>query len=388
MKIIVAPNAFKGSLSASDAAFTIAKAAREVYPDAEVVQMPLADGGSGTLDALVESTLGDFIEADCTDALGETLIAPWGMLGADLERPRTGIIELATTCGLKNIPWKKRNPLVTSTFGAGEQVQAALDEMCLDIIFGLGDTGTHDCGAGIAQALGVKLLDKHGNDIPRGGAALLTLHAIDTTKNLLTPRGGKVIAACDVTNLLTGKNSTAKLFAPQKGADADAVKILEDAGAHFLRIVKKELGKDVGALPGCGAAGGVGAGLAAFFNAELRSGADLVMEYTSFNAKALDADVIITGEGKIDSQTSAGKTVAGVCAHAKTLRVPVVAFAGMVDESNDALKKNIGLDAMFCSTPDSATEDDAMRNAREFLYAAVKEKLAAFVSQHIHATHP
>lgn len=375
MKIVIAPNAFKGSLSASDAAFVMAKAAKEVFPDATVVRLPLADGGAGTLDALIEATLGDFIEGDCTDAVGADIVAPYGMLGADLERPRTAVIELAVCCGLKTIPWNKRNPLVTTTYGAGELIQWGLDEMCMDVVVGLGDTGTHDCGAGLAQALGVKMLDKSGAEIGRGGAELLKLHTIDLNKNKLTARGGKVIAAWDVSNPLTGKQNTARLFAPQKGADADAVKILEEASAHFAKVVKRELGKDIATIVGGGAAGGTGAGLAAIFNAELRSGADLVLEFVKFNEKSLDADLILTGEGSIDQQTASGKTIAGVCAHAKTLRVPVIAFAGKVDETNKTLRDSIGLQAMHCITPEWATEDDAMRNARVYLFDKVIDVL-------------
>lgn len=367
MKIVVSPNAFKGSLTAADAAFVIAKAAREVFPDATVLQLPLADGGAGTLDALVEATLGDFVEGDCTDAVGEAIVAPFGILGPDFERMRTGVVELAMCCGLKNIPWRKRDPLVTTTYGAGELIRAALDEMCLSFIVGLGDTGTHDCGAGLAQALGVKLLDKSGADIGRGGAALLKLHTIDNSANVILKRQGTMIAACDVTNPLTGKNSTARIFATQKGATPDGVKLLEEASLHFAHIVKRELGKDIATVPSGGAAGGTGAGLAALFNAELKSGADLVREFTKFDEKALDADLIITGEGRIDPQTIGGKTVAGVCAHAKILKVPVIAFAGMVDEADHTLRKKIGLDAMHCITPDAATEEEAMRNARAYL---------------------
>lgn len=379
MKLVVAPNAFKGSLSANDAAFVIAGAARELFPDATVVQMPLGDGGSGTLDALVEATLGDFVEADCTDATGETIVAPWGILGADFERPRTGVVELAVCCGLKQIPLKKRNPLVTTTYGAGELIRAGLAERCRDFIIGLGDTGTHDCGAGIAQALGVRLLDKHGNDLGRGGAELLKLHAVDMTNNALLISGGAVRVACDVLNPLTGRNGTARVFAPQKGADPDAVKLLEDAGAHFATIVKRELGKDVGSIPHGGAAGGTGAGLVAFFNADLRSGAEMVLEFVRFDEKCIDADLIITGEGTIDKQTTGGKTVAAVSTHAKKLRVPVVAFAGMVDESNDSLRTTIGLDAMWCITPDTATEDEALRHARTYLHDRVCETLNRFM---------
>ncbi|HZV12090.1 MAG TPA: glycerate kinase, partial [Candidatus Kapabacteria bacterium] len=245
MKIIVAPNAFKGSLTAADAAHIIARSAQEVFPDAEIIQLPLADGGAGTLDALIETTLGDFLEDDCTNAVGETIVAPYGMLGQNGFEARTGVVEVAACCGLKDIPLRKRNPLVTTSYGVGELLMHAQQEGCINFIVCLGDTGTHDCGAGIAQAIGIKLLDKKGAEIGRGGAELLKLHAIDMSGISRPLAAAKVIAACDVANPLTGKNNTAKLYTPQKGADAKAVKILEEASEHFADIVKKELGKNI-----------------------------------------------------------------------------------------------------------------------------------------------
>jgi len=373
MKILVAPNAFKGSLTAADAAHIISRAVLDVIPDAQILQIPLADGGSGTLDTLIETTLGDFVEEECTNATGERIVAPFGILGQSGFEARTGVIEIAQCCGLKDIPLRKRNPLVATTYGAGELMIHAQQEGCLYFIIGLGDTGTHDCGAGIAQAVGIRLFDNNGKSIGRGGAELLKLASIDLSVMNRAIAAIKVIAACDVTNPLLGKNNSARVYAPQKGADSDALKILEDASGNFARVVKKELGKDIGKTEGSGAAGGAGAGLAAFFDAELRPGAELVLECVHFDEKCLDADLVITGEGAIDAQTTNGKTISVVCKHAQKLRVPVIAFAGITDESDHRLRKEIGLAKMYCITPDTATEDEAMRHARNFLEERVKQ---------------
>ncbi len=381
MKILVAPNAFKGSLSAGDAAHAMARELRSIYPGAVVIEMPLADGGSGTLDTLVETTLGEFIEGECANALGERIIAPFGVLGSGKQgndfAARTGVVELAKVCGLQDIPIRKRNPLVTSTFGAGELLLHAAGEGCMKFIIGLGDTGTHDCGAGIAQAAGIHLLDSEGKEIGAGGAELQRLESIDSHGKSRILAASAVVAACDVSNPLTGKHNTAREYAPQKGANDDAVKILEEASTNFARVVKKDLGKDVSRLLYGGAAGGVGAGLTAFFDAELRSGAEIVLEYAHFDEACLDADFVVTGEGTIDAQTASGKTITAVCAHAKKMNVPVFAFAGMVDEHNEGLRTRIGLEKMYCITPDTATEEEAMKSARVFLSSRIRQVFAS-----------
>ncbi len=371
MKFLIAPNAFKGSLSASDAAFVMARGVREVMKKAQVVTLPAADGGAGTLDALVESTLGDFLECDCTNAIGEEIIAPYGVLGFDPKRNKTGVVELARTCGLKDIPLRKRNPLVTTSYGAGEQIRAALDEHCVDVIIGLGDTGIHDCGIGIAQALGAKLLDKHGKPVGRGGQALKALHSIELPASPF-PADGTLIAACDVHHPLTGRGNAVRAFTPQKGADPSVAALLLDLSEHFCSVVKRDLGKDVARIEHGGSAGGAAAMLHAFYGAQLRPGAELVLEYTRFDELCRTADVVLTGEGTIDKHTAEGKTIAAIARHAKELDVPVIAFGGQVDEDDTALRDKIGLAAMHCITPDDATEETAMRNAREYLLEAVK----------------
>ena len=286
------------------------------------------------------------------------------------------MVELARCCGLKDIPLRKRNPLTTSTYGAGELMLHASREGCLNFIIGLGDTGTHDCGAGIAQALGILLRDANGREIGRGGAELRRLASIDMGSRARAFAAARVVAACDVTNPLTGRHNTAREFAPQKGAPPDAVKILEEASAHFAEVVKKELGRDVAKIEHGGAAGGVGAGLAAFVDAELRSGAELVLEYSRFDEHCLGADVVITGEGAIDPQTARGKTILAVCAHARKLGVRVVAFAGMVNENDEALRTRIGLEKMYCITPDTATEEESIARARVFLEQRVRKEFS------------
>jgi len=259
VKIVIAPDSFKGSLTALEAANAIEDGFRRVFPEAEIVKVPMADGGEGTVQSLVDATGGRIVKRIVTGPLGDKVEAQFGILGDG----KTAVIEMASASGLPLIPPHKRNPMVTTTYGTGELIKAALDMDCRKFIIGIGGSATNDGGGGMAQALGVKLLDKDGNDIPFGGKGLLKLNRIDIST--LDPRiaESEIVVACDVDNPLTGPRGAARVYSPQKGATPEMVEILEKALERFAEVVKRDLGKDVKNIPGAGAAGGLGAGLMA-----------------------------------------------------------------------------------------------------------------------------
>ena len=324
MKVVVAPNAFKGTLTASQAASAIARGVREVFPDAEIVQVPIADGGDGTVEALVDANHGEYRLATVEGPLGDSLEARYGLI----EAGRTAVVELATASGLALIPPERRDPRRASTYGFGLLLEAARVAGVSRIIAGIGGSATNDGGAGMAQALGVRLLDASRGELSRGGAALARLAHIDPSG--LDPGWDsvKVRVACDVTNPLTGPLGASAVYGPQKGADAAAVRELDAALGRFAEVIERDLGRRVDQVPGAGAAGGTGAGLVAFLGAELVPGAPLVVEAAGLDAKLAGADVVITGEGRVDEQTAYGKAPGEVARRAQKARVPVLLMAG------------------------------------------------------------
>lgn len=328
MKVVVAPNSFKECLASPEVAAAIARGILASAPGARVVQVPLADGGEGTVRALVAATGGSLRKAQVKGPLGEPVQAEFGILGDG----RTAVVEMAAASGLSLVPREKRNPLCTFTYGTGELILAGLDAGCSRMIIGIGGSATVDGGAGMAQALGVQLLDAEGRSIGRGGGALAKLAHIDTAAVDFRIESASFTAACDVDNPLTGPQGAARVYGPQKGATAAMVKKLDANLAHFAAIIKQDLGLDVAELPGAGAAGGLGAGLVAFLNAKLVSGVELVMELVGLADQVMDADLVITGEGRLDSQTGFGKVPAGVARLAKKYGTPVLAVAGSLGE--------------------------------------------------------
>jgi len=324
VKVVVAPNAFKGTLTASQAASAIARGVREVFPDAEIVQVPVADGGDGTVEALVDANHGEYRFATVEGPLGDSLEARYGLI----EAGRTAVVELATASGLALIPPERRDPRRASTYGFGLLLEAARVAGVSRIIAGIGGSATNDGGAGMAQALGVRLLDASRGELSRGGAALARLAHIDPSG--LDPGWDsvKVRVACDVTNPLTGPVGASAVYGPQKGADAAAVRELDAALGRFAEVIERDLGRRVDQVPGAGAAGGTGAGLVAFLGAELVPGAPLVVEAAGLDAKLAGADVVITGEGRVDEQTAYGKAPGEVARRAQKARVPVLLMAG------------------------------------------------------------
>lgn len=362
MKIVIAPDSFKESLTAEEVSAAIARGLRTVFSDAEIVEVPLADGGEGTVQALVAATGGRIIEKKVTGPLGNSVTAFFGILGDG----KTAVIEMAAASGLHLIPLEKRNPLFTTTKGTGELILAALDEGVDHIIIGLGGSATNDGGSGMAQALGARLLDQDGKDLPPGGGFLRQLEKIDISR--LDPRLTRVKfeVACDVTNPLLGEKGASRTYAPQKGATAEMVEVLEQNLARYASILVRDLGKDVAAIPGAGAAGGLGAGLLAFLDVELKRGIDIVIAATKLEEKIKDARLVITGEGKIDGQTISGKTPIGVARLAKKYDIPVIAICGSIGHDAQSVYEH-GIDAIFSILPEISALDVALEKAAEYL---------------------
>jgi glycerate kinase len=367
MNIIVAPDSFKGSLTALEAADAIIQGVLDVLPDAEIVSIPLADGGEGTVEALVRATRGKILKAKVTGPLGDLVEAQFGLLGDDV----TGVVEMAQAAGLFLIPPEKRNPLLATTYGVGELMLAALDMGCTQLIVGMGGSATNDGGAGMAQALGVKLLGPGGREMGRGGGALMGLEQIDVSA--LDPRIARttVWAASDVTNPLCGPSGASAIYGPQKGASEQMVDMLDKALWHYGGVIAEQLGIEVRDVPGAGAAGGLGAGLVAFAGAKIRSGASLVLELLRFEEFLESADLVLTGEGKIDQQIEFGKAISGVAMLAEKHDVPVVALTGCLAEDDEKLAKR-GVAAVMPIVPGPLTEQQAMERAGELLQAAAE----------------
>ena len=331
MKIVVAPDSFKGSLTAIEVSDAIEQGIREIFPEAEIVKIPMADGGDGTVQCLVNATGGEILREKVTDPLGDEVLASYGTLGDK----KTAVIEMAEASGLTLVPENKRNPLITTTYGTGQLIKAALDRGCRKMIIGIGGSATNDAGAGMVQALGAKLLDKDGEGIGFGGGELKKVLRIDTKyfDNRLSKT--KVLIASDVSNPLCGPKGASRIYGPQKGATPEMTKELDESLAYFAEIIKRDLHKDVKDIPGAGAAGGLGASLIAFLNAELRPGIDIMIEIAKLEQAIKDADLVVTGEGKIDSQTIYGKAPIGVARIAKKYNIPVIAVAAIISDDAD-----------------------------------------------------
>lgn len=360
MKIVIAPDSFKESLSALDVAREIKAGFSEVFPDADYVLVPVADGGEGTVEALVAATGGEVVTLRATGPLGEPVEAFYGLTGDGA----TAVIEMAAASGLELVPPDRRDPLKTTTFGVGEMIRAALDRGARHLIVGVGGSATNDGGAGMAQALGIRLLDAAGRDLPPGGGALGDLVRIDLSG--LDPRiaGCRIEVACDVDNPLVGPNGASAIFGPQKGATAETIAHLDAGLANLAAKLAEETGLSVADLPGGGAAGGLAAGLHAFLGAELRPGAEIVMNAVGLDAAVADADLVLTGEGRIDHQTIHGKTPIGVAAVAKRRGRPVVAIAGSLGKDAHVVHAH-GIDAVFSVLSRPCTVAEALAGAAE-----------------------
>ena len=367
MKIVIAPDSFKGSLTALQVAEAIEQGFKNIFPDAQIEKVPMADGGEGTVQSLVDATSGQLLTELVTAPLDDKIQANYGILGDG----KTAVIEMAAASGLPLVPEEKRNPMYTTTYGTGELIKAALDRGCRRFIIGIGGSATTDGGAGVAQALGARLLDADGKDIVFGGIGLRDLAKIDISTIDERIVESETIVACDVDNPLTGPRGAAYVYGPQKGASPEDVKLLDAYLEHFAEIVKRDMGKDVKETPGAGAAGGLGAGLMAFLNAELKLGIDIVIEASKLQEHMEGANLVITGEGELDFQTVYGKTPVGVAKVAKGKNIPVLAIAGGIKKGAET-SYEAGIDAMMSIVPGPISLDEAIKNAAEFVSSSAE----------------
>ena len=364
MRIVVAPNAFKGSLSALAAAKAIGDGIRLADPDADLTLVPIADGGDGTVDALVAGADGQHRVLRVRGPLTDPVDADYGVIDGG----KTAVIEMAKAAGLALLPQDKRDPRVTTTYGVGELLQHAYDGGARHFIVGIGGSATNDGGAGMAQALGYHLLDAQGHELPPGGLALQNLARIHVGGVHANWTDAQVDVACDVTNPLTGPSGASAVYGPQKGATPEMVAELDAALKHFAQIIRRDLGVDVEPLPGAGAAGGLGAGLVAFTGARLRPGAEMVMEALKLDDRIKGADLVITGEGRLDSQTARfGKGPAAVARHARKAGIPVVALAGSIA---DEAELRLLFDGLEATVVEPCTLEDAIAQAEPLLLRA------------------
>ena len=328
MKIVIAPDSFKETLTAFEVASAIESGFQNVFPEAEIIKIPIADGGEGTVDAMVRATNGSFEFSEVKGPMGDNTRAKWGMLG----NSKTAVIEIAEACGLHLVSANKRNPMAASSYGVGQLVIAALDKGAKKIIIGLGGSATNDGGYGFLRAIGVQFLDSKGNELNGHFETLSLLSDIKLSHIDTRIKSSSIEIACDVDNPLLGDQGASRVFAAQKGASNKMIEELESIMAHYYGIISSQVGRRAHDQPGFGAAGGLGFGISAFLNSELKSGINIVLESLKFNQCLLDADLVITGEGRIDSQSERGKAPIGVINCANQLNCRVFVIAGSVDD--------------------------------------------------------
>lgn len=367
MKIVIAPDSFKESLTALQVAQAIEIGFKKIFPDAEYIKVPMADGGEGTVQSLIDAWQGQSMVTEVTAPLGNKVLAEWG-LSADR---KTAIIEMAAASGLHLVAENERNPLITGSYGTGELIKAALNFGVEKIILGIGGSATNDAGVGMLQALGATFLDDEGKPLVAGGAALKRLSKIDLSA--LDPRLAttQIEVACDVDNPLCGERGASAVFGPQKGATAAMIKELDAALSLFSQKVKQQLNKDIANIAGAGAAGGMGAGLQLLPKCRLKSGVDIILEATHLSKVVADADLVITGEGRMDSQTVYGKTPVGVAKTAKRFHKPVIAIVGCLRADYEVVY-DAGIDAVFPIIRNLASLSDTLAQGRENLISTAQ----------------
>lgn len=371
-KIVLAPQGFKESLTGLEIAEAMEVGAQSVWPDVDVVKIPVADGGDGTLQALVDSSGGAIRTAQVEDALGRTIEAEWGALG----NGTTAVIEVARAVGLARLSLDERDVLNASTYGVGQLFCEALDAGFTDFIIGVGGSATNDGGAGMIQAMGGRLTDESGSEIARGGAALSSLRHIDVSN--LDPRmqTAKITVACDVNNPLCGPRGASAIFGPQKGANFEDVQLLDAALANYAQVIADDLHADVADIPGAGASGGLGAGLMGFFDARLRLGADIVLEAVELEHHLENADLVIVGEGQFDRSTVFNKSPVAVAQKAKIHGIPVIGIAGSLGAGFREVHDH-GIDAVFSLVNRPMSLKAAMEDTKRLVAIATEEACRA-----------
>lgn len=361
MKIIVAVDSFKGSITTVMAADTIENGIKKVFPQADVVKIPMADGGEGTVDTLVIGTGGIKKQVEVTDPLGGKIIAEYGMINGD-----TAVIEMAAASGLPLVPEDKRNPMVTTSYGTGELIKAALDEGCRKIIMGVGGSATNDAGVGMTQALGMSFKDNKNNEIGYGGGSLSNISSIDSEGLDERLKECEFMIASDVTNKLCGDEGASAIYGPQKGATKEMIKILDKNLRHLAKKIKDDCNKDVLDIPGCGAAGGLPTLLLTYGNVALKSGIEIVLDTINFEKHLPNTDLVITGEGRIDKQSVFGKVPVGVAEKAKKYDIPVLAIVGGIGEGASSVYE-YGVDSIMSIVNKPMPLSEAMENSTELL---------------------
>lgn len=366
MRIVIAPDSFKGCLNALNAALAMRRGVQRVYPDCVIDMIPMADGGEGTVEAILCAVRGEKIKTDATDPLGRPIEATYALI----DEGETAVIEIAAASGLTLLSNQERNPRLASTQGTGILIRNALDRGVKKILLGIGGSATNDGGAGLAVALGIKLLDDQGNELPQGGAALAYLVNIDMSG--LDPRLEKVQieVACDVQNPLCGPEGASAVYGPQKGANPEDILVMDAALQNFGEVLSKVSGTNLLELAGGGAAGGLGAGVVGFLRAKLRPGSQMVLEVANADEKIKHADLVLTGEGKTDFQTAYGKVPVGVSAIALKYSVPVLVISGSVEGSPDFLA-DVGVASSFSVAEGPATLEEAFLKVGEQLERAL-----------------
>jgi glycerate 2-kinase len=358
--IVLAPDSFKESMTAKEACEAMERGIKKVNSNISCVHVPMADGGEGTMQSLVDGTNGKVYSLEVVGPLGNEVESQYGILGDG----EVGVLEMASASGIHLVSLEQRNPLITTTYGTGQLIKACLDHGVKKLLIGIGGSATNDGGAGVVQALGGRLLDKQGNELGFGGGELGKLHAIDLTNFDSRLKEVVIEVACDVNNPLCGERGASNVYGSQKGATKEMIGILDDNLKHYADIIKKQLGKDVLEEPGAGAAGGLGAGLMAFLNGTLKKGIEMVIEYSGLEEQVKDADMVWTGEGSIDFQTQYGKTPLGVAEVAKKYNKPVIALAGRIGEGTDILY-GMGIDSIFGIMKGAVPLEEALVKGQE-----------------------
>jgi len=378
MRILIAPDSFKGSLTAHEATSAIERGVLQALPDATVVRHPVSDGGEGLVAVVTPVLGGRMVTTSVSGPLpGQHVDARWG-LSAD---GSVALIEMAEAAGLPLVPPDRRDPKVTTTYGVGELIKATLEAGVSSVIIGIGGSATNDGGAGMAQALGVRFFDSSGNPVGRGGAALLNVAGVDIGGKDPRLNSVEVLVACDVQNTLCGEQGASAVYGPQKGATPADVSLLDKALEQYGAMIHSEMGIDVLEIPGGGAAGGLGAGLVAFCAGTLMRGIDLVLRVTKFDERVRESDLVITGEGKIDRQTYYGKALSGVIERAHRFNVPVVAVVGRVEGERELFVNNESFADLETLVDSQTTEADAIRNAPLLLSEKTKLLLQRYLSR-------
>ena len=373
MKIVIAPDSFKGSLTASHVCASIAAGVWRASPDVEIVPVPMADGGEGTMQSLIDGLGGEIVTCEVDDPLGRTVTASYGITLSG-----TAIIEMAQASGLTLLAENERNPLHTSTYGTGQMIKDALDKDVRNFIIGIGGSATNDGGAGMAQALGYRFISDDGGELPRGGGALSRLSRIEWVDSDVRITYSDFTIACDVDNPMLGERGASAVFSPQKGATPTKAALLDKSLTKLASRMKEDLGKDVADIPGAGAAGGLGAGCMAFLNAKLKRGVDIVIDATELAKKMAGAALVITGEGRTDSQTLGGKTVYGVTMLAKSLGIPAIVISGSLAGGAEGLQR-LGAVRIYELMEKGVDMETAIKDGADLLQARAERAMREYL---------